>query len=36
MPVFLLFGLASLFTAVGTIGYIVAKAVPLSNLAFLF
>lgn len=36
MPVFLFFGLASLFTAIGTIGYIVVKAVPVSNMAFFF
>lgn len=36
MPVFMFFGLASLFTAVGTIGYIVLKAVPVANLAFMF
>ena len=36
MPVFLLFGLASLLTAVGTIGYIVVKAVPVANLTLLF
>ena len=36
MPMFLLFGLASLFTAVGTIAYVVVKAVPLTNLAFRF
>lgn len=36
MPMFLLYGVASLFTAVGTIGYIVFKTVPMTNLAFLF
>jgi hypothetical protein len=36
MPVFLLLGLASLFAVVGSIGYIVVKAAPLANLAFLF
>jgi hypothetical protein len=36
MYVFLFYGLVSLLTAVGTIGYIVVNAVPASNLAFLF
>lgn len=36
MPVFLFYGLVSLFTAVGTIGYIVVKAAPIANMAFLF